>query len=156
MSGSDFSVAPGGENDINRHKDTSKLKVYVDTAQRQRKLTDFGASSATTNLDQKLVKAGLIFSDFLVERNLTLSTADHAAKLLRNMFPESKIVNKYRCGRRKATHILTRVVAKQSTSDLKEKLFITCCYENDTFLPVLVRHFDSDSELIATSLVDMA
>ena len=33
---SDFSVAYGGENDINRHKDTSKRKGYVDTAQRQK------------------------------------------------------------------------------------------------------------------------
>ena len=30
---SDFSVAYGGENDINRHKYTSKHKGYVDTAQ---------------------------------------------------------------------------------------------------------------------------
>ena len=33
--GSDFSVAHGGENDINRHKDTSKHKWYVDAAQQQ-------------------------------------------------------------------------------------------------------------------------
>ena len=30
--GSDFSVVHGGENDINRYKDTSKHKVYVDAA----------------------------------------------------------------------------------------------------------------------------
>ena len=53
MCRSDFSVAQGGENDINRYKDTSKHKVYVDTAQQERKLTDLGESSVTTNLDQK-------------------------------------------------------------------------------------------------------
>ena len=31
--GSNFSIAHGGENDINRHKDTSKHKGYVDAAQ---------------------------------------------------------------------------------------------------------------------------
>ena len=46
---SDFSVPYGGENDINRYKDISKDKGYVDTAQRQEQLTDFGASSATAN-----------------------------------------------------------------------------------------------------------
>ena len=51
--GSDFSVVQGGENDINRYKDTSKHKVYVDTAKQERKLTDLGESSVTTNLDQK-------------------------------------------------------------------------------------------------------
>ena len=44
---SDFSVAHGGENDINRHKYTSKHKGYVHPA--QRKLTNSGASSATAN-----------------------------------------------------------------------------------------------------------
>ena len=51
LCGSNFSVVHGGENDINRN--TSKHKVYVDAAQQERKLIDLGASSATTNLDQK-------------------------------------------------------------------------------------------------------
>ena len=57
---SDFSNSHGGENDINRHKDTSKCKEYVDAAQ-QRKLTNFGASSVTANLNQKVMKAELLF-----------------------------------------------------------------------------------------------
>ena len=44
-----FSVVHGGENDINRY--ISKHKVYVDAAQQEMKLTDLGASSATTNID---------------------------------------------------------------------------------------------------------
>ena len=55
MYGSYFSVAHEGEKDINtnRNKDTSKHKGYVDAVQRQGRLTDFGASSATANLNQK-------------------------------------------------------------------------------------------------------
>ena len=34
---SDSSVVHGGENEINRHNDTSKHKLYVDAAQQQRK-----------------------------------------------------------------------------------------------------------------------
>ena len=48
MCGSDFSIAYGGENDTNRfdrRKDPLKQMGYVDAAQRQRKLTDFVASS---------------------------------------------------------------------------------------------------------------
>ena len=37
---SDSSVLHGGENEINRHKDTSKHKLYVDAAQQQRKFGD--------------------------------------------------------------------------------------------------------------------
>ena len=69
-----------------------------------KKLTDFDASSATANSDQKVVKAKLLCSAFLVEHDLPLTTADHAAKLFRNMFPDSKIVNKHRFGRTKTTH----------------------------------------------------
>ena len=45
------------------------------------KLTNFGANSATANLNQKVVKTKLFFSGFLVEHELPLTTADHAAKL---------------------------------------------------------------------------
>ena len=116
-----------------------------------KKLTDFGASSVTANLDQKLVKAKLIFSPFLVEHELPLTTADHTAKLFRNMFPDSKIVNKYRCGRTKTTQMLAGAVSKQITSDLKEELLLTPWYglatdgnsdEDDKLLPVSVRHVD--------------
>ena len=110
--GSEFSVAHGGENDINRHNDTSQHKGIVDTTQRQRKRTNFGASSATANLDKNVVKTELLFSGFLVEHNLPLITADHAAKLFKNRFPDSKIVNKYRYGHMKTTQKLTGAVTK--------------------------------------------
>ena len=74
--GSNYSVAHGGENDINRHKNNSKHKGYVDAAQQKRKLTNFGSSPATAN--QKLVKSELFFfffSGFLVANNLPFRTA---------------------------------------------------------------------------------
>ena len=80
-----------------------------------KKLTDFGASSATANLDQKVVKAKLNFSAFLVEHELLLTTADHAAKLFRNMFPDSKVVNKYRCGRNLVPNVSFRYKRKAKT-----------------------------------------
>ena len=55
-------------------------------------------------------------------------------------------------------------VTKQITSDLKEELLLTPWYglaidgrsdEYDELLPVSVRHVDKDSELIATSLLDI-
>ena len=91
-------------------------------------LTDFGASSATARLDQKVVEAKLLFSGFMVELELPLTSADHSAKLFRNMFPDSKIVNKYRYGRTKATHMLAGAVSKQITSDLNKELLLTPWY----------------------------
>ena len=60
--------------------------------------------------------------------------------------------------------MLIGAVAKQITGDLKEVLLLTHWYrlatdgtsnEHDKFLPVLVRHVDKDSGLIATLLLDM-
>ena len=91
------------------------------------------------------MKAELFFSGFLVEHSLPLSTAYHDAKLFRNMFPDSKIVNKYRCGHTKTTLLLIGALAKKITSDLKEDFLLTPWYgiatdgssnDDDKFLPV--------------------
>ena len=145
----DFSVEHGGENNNNRHKDTSKHKRYVDAAQQQRKLTNFGAIPATERL----------FSGFLVEHNLPLRILHRVAELLRNMFPDSKIVSQ--CGLMKSTCMITKAVAMQINSDLKEELLLTHRYwstadgssdKDHKFSPVLVRQLDSfrtDSDIIA-------
>ena len=80
------------------------------------------------------MKAKLLFSGFLLEHNLPLSTADHAAKLLRNMSLDSKIVSKHRCRHTNANwnsyaHMLTGTVVRQITGDLKERLWLTHWYE---------------------------
>ena len=118
-----------------------------------KKLADFDASSATANLDQKVVNVDLLLSGFLAENNLPLITADHTAKLFWKIFPDFIIVNKYRCGLTNTTQMLTEAVAKHITSDLKEELLLTRCYrstadgrsdEVDKFLPILVRYVGKD------------
>ena len=75
------------------------------------------------------------------------------------MFPNSKTVSKYQCGRTNTIHMITGEVAKQITSDLKEELLLTRWYglatdgtsnEDDKFLSLLVRYVDKDSGLIIT------
>ena len=115
-------------------------------------------------LRPKVVKAELLFSGFLVKRDLPLSTAYHAVKLFMNMFPDSKIMNKYRCHRTKtATYMLTRAVAKQLLATWKRVMVDSLLlisnrqkqYEDDRFLAVLVRHVDKDSGLAAASLLEV-
>ena len=109
------------------HMEENKISIETRTPQsirdtwilrKDKKLTDFGASSAAAHLDQKVVKAKLFFPGFLVEHELPLTTANHTAKLFRNMFPDSKIASKCRCGHTKTTHMLASAVLKQITSDL--------------------------------------
>ena len=123
----DINVGHEGENDINRHIATSKYKEYcVDALEKKTKITDWGASSATSDLDQKVSKAELLFAGLiLVEHNLPLATADHAGKLFKSMFPDSKVATKYQSGRIKTSHMLTGSVAKHLTDELKEELSLT-------------------------------
>ena len=110
--------------------------------------TNFGARWVTENLDQKVVKAELFSSGFLVEHSLPLSAAVHASELFRNMFSDSKIASKYWCGLTKTTHILAGAVTEQITSDLKEELLLALwnglatdgsSNEGDKFLFFLVK-----------------
>ena len=93
-----------------------------------------------------------------------MSTAYHFAKLFRNIFPDSKIKNKYQCGHTKITHMVTGAVAKQITSDLKGAIVDSLWYGlasdgssdvNDKLSPVLLTHVDEDSGLTAKSSLDM-
>ena len=82
------------------------------------------------------------------------------------MFPDSKIAQKYACGRTKTTHILSGAVAKESVGKLKALLNEPSLNkwfgiatdgssdENDKFLPILIRHFAEDG-FVTTSLLDM-
>ena len=110
------------------------------------------------------MKAELLFFCFLIEHTFPMSTAYHAAKLFRKIFPDSKIKNKYQCGHMKTTHIVIGAVAKQITSDLKGAIVDSLWYGlatdgssdvNDKLLPVLLTHVDEDSGLTAKSLLDI-
>ena len=124
-------------------------------------MTSFLSSESTSALDENVMKAELLFTGFICEHNLPISTADHAGKLLKAMFPNSQIAKKYSCGRTKTTNILSGAVAKESVSNLKSTLSSSDLYkwfgfatdgssdENDKFLPMLIiRHFSSNGLII--------
>ena len=54
-------------------------------------MTSFVYSESISALDENVMKAELLFTGFICEHNLPISTADHAGKLLKAMFPDSKI-----------------------------------------------------------------
>ena len=97
---------------------------------------------------------------------MSIATVEHSGKLLKIMFLDSKIAQKYAYGRTKTTLMLSGAAAKESVDNLKTLLNqpdLTKWFgiatdgssdENDKFLPVLIRHFSKDG-LITTSLLDM-
>ena len=142
---------------------TPKHKQFFDSTQNKKNLSNWDASRPTANLDEKVTKSKLLFAGFIVEHNLPIATADHAGKLFRAMFPDSKIANKYKSGWTKTTHMLTGAVSKQTTDNLKEELSMTWYRiatdgsndDNDKHLPILIRHVGKTSGLIETSLLDI-
>lgn len=61
-------------------------------------------------------------SDFLVERNLPLVSADQVSRISKSMFPDSKITSKSKCVDTNSTHISTGSAAKHIVIDLKDVL----------------------------------
>ena len=162
----DFSIGHGGENDIKRHVALNKHVQTVAAPKSTQNVSNFFAGSSSSCTEDKIIKAELLFTGFLCEHNLPISTADHSGKMFKRMFPDSKIAQKYACGRTKTTHILSGAVAKESVGNLKALLNEPSLNkwfgiatdgssdENDKFLPILIRNFAEDG-FVTTSLVDM-
>ena len=89
-----FGIGYGGENDIKKHIGTPKHKSNVTSLKSSRSLTDWGSSTATNKLKEKVTRDELLFSGFIAEHNLSIATADHAGSVFREMFPDSKIAAK--------------------------------------------------------------
>ena len=163
----DFCIGHGGENNVKRHITLNKhIEAASALKSTQRISNFFPGNSANATLDEKVIKAELLFTGFLCEHNLSIATAEYSGKLLKIMFLDSNIAQKYAYGRTKTTHMLSGAAAKESVDNLKTLLNqpdLTKWFgiatdgssdENDKFLPVLIRHFSKDG-LITTSLLDM-
>ena len=48
-------------------------------------------------INEKFMKAELLFSGFICEHNLSTATAEHVGKLFKTIAPNSKIAKKYYC-----------------------------------------------------------
>ena len=70
-----------------------------------------------------MAKAEALFTAFLVEHNLPLSVADHAGPLFKEMFPDSAIAKKYKCGRTKTREVVTVLAteAREETIEAVQK-----------------------------------
>lgn len=97
----DFSILHRGKGDIIRHLDTKK---HIDNAKViiSNKKIDFMQKNDLNNI----INAEALFTAFIVEHNLPISSADHAGPLFRKMFPDSSIAKKYGCARTKTTSII--------------------------------------------------
>ena len=135
LCGTDFSVASGGFNEVKRHVEGRR---HTERAQQTA-----GQSSITTmfqrdfdSLQDKTTAAEIYFATFIAEHKLPFLTADHFTKLCKKMFPDSKIAERFACGRTKTTAIVKHALAPALNADIiaecqKSPFTVLCDGGND-------------------------
>ena len=116
----DISISAGGANDIKRHMNNEKHKKNAKALQRASLHTQ-PLSSFCKKEDLSVIRAEVLFTDFLVEHSIQPAVADHTGELFRQMFPDSRIAKKYACARTKTTQII-----KWMASDDSKNKYIFC------------------------------
>ena len=108
-----FSISAGGANDIKRHMNNDKHKKNAEALQRASLHTQ-PLSSFCKKEDLSVIRAEVLFTDFLVEHSIQPAVADHTGELFRQMFPDSRIAKKYACARTKTTQIIKSMASDDS------------------------------------------
>lgn len=59
---------------------------------------------------------------FVAEHNLALSVMDHLPKLIMSAFPDSEIAKQIKCGRKRTTKLLTKVIAPYNAQCIADQI----------------------------------
>lgn len=158
-----FSIRASGAYDIKKHCNTSKhTSAAKASSSTSKPLTSFFASK-TAGLDTSVIRAEVVFTKFLIDRNLPLAISDDVGDVLRSMFPNSEECKKYSCGRTKTTAIVHEL-AKQKKEETISGVDRCAVYSlatdggNDTnskLFPVVVRYADEQQEKIVTEILSV-
>ena len=106
----DFSVAGSSVHEVKWHCVSAKHTQCLKTVSKQPNLAVAFSAARPPPLDQVTMVA-LYFASFIIEHNLSFTTADHFSKLRKRMLPDSKIAEQYASARMKTTAIITHALA---------------------------------------------
>ena len=70
----------------------------------------FFTSTASDEVNDSVIRAEVMHTNFIAQLNLSFLTADHLAPMYSKMFSDSKINKKFRCSRTKTTAILNNAI----------------------------------------------
>ena len=108
-----------------------------------------------STLDDDMLRAEIMWTTFICEKDLPPNLSDDASKLFSSMFPDSKIANKFNCARTKTSYMISDGIGPE----LHDRL--VCVLQNQPFsllidesnkkqgkkyLNILVRYFDGVSQ----------
>lgn len=119
----DVSVAGGGVHEIKRHLETNKhVKGLKDVAAQPAIAQAMAVGQQHTKLSEKTIQSEVYFTKFVAEHNLSFRTAEHFSKLVKVMFPDSKVASAFSCSRTKTAAIVNNALAPK----LNEAVFAAC------------------------------
>ena len=105
-------MAGGGVHEVKRHCSSQKHEAGLRVVSQQQPLTALlHQVPSKSSFQDQVTTAELLFTTFLVEHHLPLSSADHFSKLSKKIFPDSKIAESYACRRTKTTAIVNHTLA---------------------------------------------
>ncbi len=139
-----------GKTDLKRHSGNKKHVSNSKVAKCQSSLTSLMASKSDIDVKEDELR----LAGFIAEHDLPMSIADHLPKLMKKVCKDSKIAEQIKCGRTKATGILTKVTGEESHEQLlivlKERKFPLIVDESTDkgcvkHLCMVARVFDNES-----------
>ena len=148
-----------------RCKTTPHHKTMEKSVKNTHKVDSFFTSTASDEINNSVIRAEVMRTNFIVQHNLSFLTADHLAPVYSKMFPDSEIAKKFRCARTKTIAIINNAIRSALHESLvtymQNRLFSIC---NDgssdsgikKINPVCVNIFDADnSSEVQTKFYDM-
>ena len=104
-----------GLKDVEEHcRKESHIKCFA-SWKKQSQIT-FTRASDMSSFQSKVLNAEVMVTNFIVQHNLPIATADHLGQLFKNIFPDSKIASSYDCAKTKTFSILNEAFAPQCHS----------------------------------------
>ena len=99
-----------GVKDVSDHCKKDSHKANFESSKSQSSMKGF-LKSNDSKFDEQVLNAEVMMTNFLVQHNISLSTADHLSSLFKEVFPDSKIAKKYAARRTKTTAMLNKSLA---------------------------------------------
>lgn len=155
-----LSCSHQGVTDVKVHCGSELHKVSLKSLKNIRTLQNYFDNVTETSHEKKVRKAEVMITNFLIQHNLPLATADHLGPLFREVFPDSKIANSYRSARTKTRAILNEAIGSHCHNQVNEfcKLHpysVGTDGSSDTgtkkMNPVTVRIFDVNRSKVVTN-----
>eukprot|EP00795_Rhopilema_esculentum_P011061 gene11061-19920_t len=153
-----------GVKDVSDHCKKDSHKANVESSKSQSSMKGF-LKSNDSKFDEQVLNAEVMMTNFLVQHNISLLTADHLSSLFKEVFPDSKIAKKYAARRTKTTAILNKSLAPHCLNYIEEHCkvhpySVGTDGSNDTGIekmnPICVKIFDVNrSRTVTTHFLDM-